>query len=128
MSLKKFNDKTAKTTFIYRRDTANPYHFFILGAESKDSEYVFVGEYTVVDTTEDTDLTEKKLINLTTLLNGKKDLIELGNLTKTRILFNIVPNSADPDKTTIIFRSHDGKGTSKENAVLKLEKGVYQDG
>lgn len=127
MGLKQFNDKTAKTVFIYRRSPAHEFSYIILGADTESGEYVPVGQYTVLDTLEAIDLTEKKLINLVALLNGKRDLLDLGNLTKTRLLFTIVPRSAETDPTKIIFRSHDGKGTSKENAVLTIEKGVLDE-
>ena len=86
-----------------------------------------MGEYTLLDTGEGIDITEKKLSNLVRILNGKQDLIDIGNLTKTRILYNIVPKSSDSDPTKIIFREHDGQSVSKENAVLTLEKGVLKD-
>ena len=61
------------------------------------------------------------------LLNGKDDLAELGSLTKTRVLFSVVPKKSDDDPTKIVFRNHDGEGTSEENAVLTIEKGVIDE-
>lgn len=127
MALKQFNKKTAKTPFIFRRNPAHAYSYVIMGTDQDTGEYVQAGEYTVIETSEDVDLTEKKIINLVNLLNGDQDLMQLGTLTKTRLLFNIVPGSADSEKTKIIFRTHDGKGVSQENAVLVLEKGVLND-
>ena len=53
--------------------------------------------------------------------------MQLGNLTQTRVLFTIVPKKTDDDPTKIIFRNHDGEGTSEENAVLTIEKGVLDE-
>jgi hypothetical protein len=120
--VKNFNIESEKPQFIYKPHTLlkNAFQIFILHEGA--SEYEPVGEYTLLDTSEDLDLTEKKVMNIVSLLNGRKALIELGNLTKTRVLFTIVPKSSEEDPTKIVFREHDGSGPSKENAVLILEK------
>ena len=72
-------------------------------------------------------MTEKHLMNLITLLNGKTNLVNLTHLTNTRLLYNIIPTAPDSDHIKIILRSHDGMGVSKENAVLTIEKGVFNE-
>lgn len=122
-----FNDTGEKPQFIYKRrvDDAQSYDIFMF-IEAK-GEYAQVGDYTVIDEDEDEKLSDKKISNLIKLLNGKNNLEELGNLTKTRVLFNIVPNREVGDPIKIILRNHDGTGTSEENAVLTIEKGVINE-
>ncbi len=123
----KFNEQSEKAAFIYRPNPLVPHSFQIFQFRDDKKEYEPVGEYTLLNISEDTEITEKKMANLVRILNGKRDLVELGNLTKKRVLFNIIPKVSDSDPTKIIFRDHDGKGISKENAVLILEKGVLHD-
>jgi hypothetical protein len=124
----KFNDKSEKPQFIYKRNPLVERAFHIFQFKDEKKEYEPVGEYTVLDPREVSDLTEKKMINLVALLNGKKDLVNLGNLTKTRLLYNIVPKTpGSDDKTKVIFRTYDTEGVSVENAVLVLERGVIDD-
>jgi hypothetical protein len=125
--VKNFNAESEKPQFLYRHNplVKNAYQIFML--RDGRSEYEPVGEYVLIDTAEEVEITEKKLMNLVSLLNGRQNLIELGNLTKSRVLFTIVPKSSEEDPTKIIFRNHDGSGPSKENAVLTLEKGVINE-
>lgn len=122
-----FNDRGEKPQFMYKRNPLVENAFQIFMFREDKGDYEPVGDYTVIDLDEDTDLSEKKIMNIISLLNGKEDLMELGNLTKTRVLFTIVPKKAEDDPTKIIFRNHDGMGTSEENAVLTIEKGVLND-
>ncbi len=123
----KFNDKSEKPQFIYKRNPLVERSFHIFQFKDEKKEYEPVGEYTLLDPREVPDLTEKKMMNLVALLNGKKDLVNLGNLTKTRLLYNIVPRAPGSDKTKVIFRTYDTEGVSMENAVLVLERGVIND-
>jgi hypothetical protein len=86
-----------------------------------------VGDYTLIETSEPIDITEKKLTNLVTIMNGKRALIDFTNLTKQRVLFNIIPIGPESNHQKVIFRTHDGKGVSQENAVLTIEKGVFHE-
>jgi len=126
-----FNDTGEKPQFIYKCNPQLETTFEILmfrpQGETGQGEYESVGDYTVIDEDEDPKLSEKKVKNVINLLNGKDNLEELGNLTKTRVLFTIVPKKTEDEPTKIIFRNHDGKGTSEENAVLTIEKGVLND-
>lgn len=122
-----FNDKGEKPQFMYKRNPLVDNSFQIFMFQSAKGDYEPVGDYTVIDLDENPELSEKKVMNVISLLNGKQDIMDLGNLTKTRVLFTIVPKSTENDPTKIIFRNHDGEGTSEENAVLTIEKGVLND-
>ncbi len=122
-----FNAESKKPRFIYKHDALVPHTFQICRFAEERDTYEPVGHYILLDHTEDFLLTEKKVINIISLLNGRQKLMDLGNLTKTRVLFSIVPKSSEEDPTKIIFRNHDGDGPSRENAMLVLEKGVVQD-
>lgn len=124
MSLK-FNDKSEKPRFIYKRNPLVENAFQVFEFKDDKANYEPVGDYTLIDTSEDPELTEKNVMNLVTLLNGKTDLINLSNLTSNRLLYNIVDDTEESEKVTIMLRSRSEKGVSKENAVLKIEKGVF---
>ena len=125
--MKQFNEESSKPQFIYKRNPLVDHAFQICMFRDKNGEYEPVGEYTLLDREEDLSITEKKVMNIVSLLNGKQSLLDLGNLTKTRVLFTIVPKKSVEDPTKIIFRDYDGSGPSEENAVLTLEKGVLYD-
>ncbi|NCT40107.1 MAG: hypothetical protein GW778_00390 [Alphaproteobacteria bacterium] len=129
--VKGFNAESEKPQFIYKQTVKSENVYEILMFRSKggpgQGKYEIVGDYTVIDEDENLELSEQKVKNVISLLNGKDDLKELGNLTKTRVLFTIVPKKSEDDPTKIIFRNHDGKGTSEENAVLTIEKGVLNE-
>jgi hypothetical protein len=124
---KSFNDRGEKPEFMYKPNPLVKHSYQIFRFKEDKKEYEPVGEYVVVNVKEDIEITEKKMVNLVRILNGKKDLMQLGNLTKTRILYTIVPRASETDPTRIIFREYDGKGVSRENAVLTLEKGVLDE-
>jgi len=121
-----FSEESEKPRFMYKRNplVEHAWQIFIFRDEKED--YEPVGDYTLIDVEEPLEITEKKLMNLMRLMNGRERLIELGNLTGTRLLYNIVPDTSE-DKKKIIFRTYDGHGVSKENAVLIIEKGVFED-
>lgn len=125
--VKDFNIESSRPQFIYRRNPLLPSAFQIFMFRDEKGDYEPVGEYTLLDSAEDLSLTEKKVMNIVSLLNGRRKLLELGNLTKTRILFTIIPKSSEEDPTKIIFRNYSGSGPSEENAVLILEKGVLHE-
>jgi hypothetical protein len=122
-----FNDKGEKPKFIYKRNPLIEHAFQIFMFKTDKHDYEPVGEYTLLDMSEDRDLTEKKVINIISILNGRKNLIDLGKLTNCKVLFTILPKKAEEDPTKIMYRNHDGNGISEENALLVLEKGVLDD-
>lgn len=124
-----FNELSEKPQFIYKRNPLAEHSYQIFRWIDYKEDYEPVGEYLLLETDEDPELTEKKVMNVIALLNGKEGgLLDLGELTKTRVLFNVVPKKDENDPTKIIFRNHGGEGTSEENAILTLIKGVLKDG
>jgi hypothetical protein len=83
---------------------------------------VAVGDYTVLDGAEDPALSEKKVMNLISLMNGRKNLMDLGHETKSRVLYNIVSECDDEGKARVIFYHLGTEGVSVENALLRIEK------
>jgi hypothetical protein len=122
-----FNDKGEKARFIYKPNPLTRHAYQIFEFKNDKNSYEPVGEYTVIDFSEEVEITEKKVINLIMLMNGKRDLLELGNLTQSRLLYTMVPSGSEAQEDKIIFRTFDGKGVSKENAVLTIEKGVFHE-
>ena len=122
-----FNAEGERPTFMYKKDPEHQGRWEIHAIKPGKRDYEVVGEYLVVDEDEDLDLAEKKVANINKLLNGKGNLLDLTNLTNTRLLFNIEPKVVETDPTVITFRTYDGDSISKENAVLTLEKGVLND-
>ena len=124
-----FNIESEKPPFTYKRNPLTDHAFQIFQWKEEKGDYEPVGDYTLIDMDEDPELSEKTVMNLVTLLNGRSErVIDLKNLTSERLLFNILTNEEDTeesDHVTIMLRTHDNQGVSKENAVLKIEKGVF---
>jgi hypothetical protein len=125
--VKNFNIESEKPQFIYKRNPLVKHAFQIFMFKEGKQDYEPVGEYTLLDMTEAIELTEKKVINIITLLNGRDNTMDLRNLTQSGFLFNMVPKVSEDDPTKIILRSKDASGTSVENAVMILEKGVFHE-
>jgi hypothetical protein len=125
--VKNFNIESEKPQFIYKRNPLVKHAFQIFMFKDEKGDYEPVGDYTLLDMSEALDLTEKKVINIITLLNGRDNTMDLRNLTQSGFLFNIVPKVSEDDPTKIILRSKDASGTSVENAVMILEKGVFHE-
>lgn len=128
MNLGNFNEQTAKTPFIFRRNPLHEFSYLILAQDEKGEGYEPIGEYIVLNTGEDPEITEKKLINLIGIMNGKGKLVDFTNLTNERVLYTIIPETPESTEQKVVFRSYDGQGVSKENAVLTIKKGVFHDG
>lgn len=124
-----FKDKGEKPRFMYKKNPLAPhsYQIFEFKPYKNAAGYEPVGEYIVLETEEDPEITEKKVMNVVSLLNGKDNLIDLSEMVDSRLLFQMVPRTNDQDPTKIIFRTHDGDGTSTENAVFTIEKGVINE-
>lgn len=131
--VKGFNVESEKPVFIYKPNPKVEGAYEILGFYQDVQDYEPVGEYVPVNDAQPLELTEKAVGNLIALLNNRKEkMLNLENLTSGRLLFNIVDNnknnnSDDNDHITIMFRTHDGQGVSEENAVFKIEKGVFYE-
>mgnify|MGYP006284855667 CR=1 FL=1 len=76
-----------------------------------------IGDYILLDHSEPYDLTERKVINLVSALNGKPDLIDLSEETGSRLYYHMLPDARDGYRR-LLFRTYTGEGVSTENAIL----------
>lgn len=130
--VKGFNAESEKPVFIYKPNKAVAGAYEIYGFYDDVQDYEPVGDYRPVVEGEPKELTEKCVGNLIALLNKREEkMINLANMRSGRLLFQIVENDnndAEANKyITIMFRTHDGMGVSEENAVFRLEKGVFYE-
>lgn len=117
-----------RTRFVHKPNPLVERSYQIFEYNFKKGEYEPVGDYVLINKDEKPDVTDKKVINLMSLLNGKKDeLIDISNLTTTRLLYSIVPEAQSGEQTKIILKDYDGSGVSKENAVFTIRKGVFDE-
>lgn len=127
MSLKSFNEESGKPWFTYKKNPLVPHGWQIFEFKPEKDNYEPVGDYVVIDTDEPIDITEKRLMNLVGILNDKTSYIDFKTLTNTRILYTIIEDTPEANRHKVVFRTYDGQGVSKENAVLTIEKGVFND-
>jgi hypothetical protein len=120
-----FNQNSAKSRFIFKASPLNSLAYQIFENKKGKGGYEPVGQYLVLDPNEDRSLTEKKLFNLVGLMNGRESVIDLSEDVDSRLLYYVVPQKIDSDGTKIIFRTYSGRGISKENAMLEIEKGIF---
>lgn len=120
-----FNENSEKSRFSFQPNPVNPAAYQILENKVGRDGYEPVGDYVVLDQDEQQELTEKKLINLVGLMNGRKNVIDLSEDVDSRLLYHVVPKKIDSDQTKIIFRTYNGRGVSKENAMLEIERGIF---
>lgn len=124
MNTNDFNAEAGTPRYTYRRSPVHPRGYMILQyPETLQAEPVPVGDYTVLDTAEDPALSEKKVMNLVSLLNGRQNLMQLGHETGTRILYHLVSERDDDDKTRVLFYQLGREGVSMENALFRMEAG-----
>lgn len=128
MSIEEFNEESEKPDFISKPNPLVPRSYHIFQYKDHNGEYEPIGEYTVLDQAEEQELSDKRVTNLISLMNGRKRTLDLKNLTNQRIFFTILSNKPEDDQIKIMFRSKEGgPGITKENAILVLEKGVFDD-
>ena len=94
---------------------------FLICRKGQNGQVTPVGDYTVLDASEDIHLSERKVINLVMRLNGETELVELGERTRSRMLFHVKPRPEGDPHTEIVFYTQSGQGVSKENAILTME-------
>lgn len=126
MPLERFNEESEKPWFTFKANPLVKHAWHIMEYKPEKNDYEPVGEYVLIDLSETIDITEKRLMNLVGILNRKKNLIDFKSLTNTRVLFTMVQDTLDSKTHKIVYRTYDGKGVSKENAVLTIDKGVFQ--
>jgi hypothetical protein len=123
----KFNDESEKPRVIYRPNQLVPHSWHILYYKDDQKGYEPIGEYTLIDTAEVIEITEKKLSNICAFLNERPGrMFDFKSLTGQKVLFTMVPDTPESNVQRVVLRTHDGKGVSKENAVMTFEKGVFQ--
>lgn len=127
MNLGDFNEESEKPEFIYKKNPLIPHSYQIFQYKKDKANYEPVGNYDLLDLEEDEELTEKRVMNLIALMNQRKRTIDLSSLTNARTLYTMVPVKPQDINQKIIFRTHDGAGVSKENAILVIEKGVFHE-
>lgn len=121
MQTQDFNAESRAPLYAYQRSPVNERAFLIVKKEEEAAEPKPVGDYTVLDKEEDIGLAEKKVMNLVSLLNGRKRLMQLGHETKSRILYHVVSEKDEENKTKVLFYKLGQKGVSKENALFRFE-------
>lgn len=121
MQTQDFNTESKAPIYAYQRSPVNERAFLIVKKPNPAKDPIPVGDYTVLDKEEDIALAEKKVMNLVSLLNGRKRLMQLGHETNSRILYNILSECDEENKTKVLFYKLENKGVSKENALFRLE-------
>lgn len=121
MQTQDFNTESAPAKYSYQRSPVNDRAFLIVKKQEGARDAIPVGDYTVLDKEEEISLAEKKLMNLVSLLNGRKRLMQLGHETKSRILYHIVSEKDEENKMKVLFYKLGQQGVSKENALFRLE-------
>lgn len=121
MQTQDFNAESRAPLYAYQRSPVNERAFLIVKKDEAATEPVPVGDYTVLDKEEDLSLSEKKVMNLISLLNGRKRLMQLGHETNSRILYNVVSERDEENKTKVLFYKLAERGVSIENALFRLE-------
>lgn len=120
MQTQDFNAESRAPVYAYQRSPVNERAFLIVKKPEVEAEPIPVGDYTVLDKEEDLGLSEKKVMNLISLLNGRKRLMQLGHETNSRILYNIVSEKDEDNKFKVLFYQLRERGVSVENALFRL--------
>jgi hypothetical protein len=121
MQTQDFNVESRAPKYGYKRSPVNERAFMITKKEDEKAEAKPVGDYTVLDKEEDITLAEKKVMNLVSLLNGRKRLMQLGHETKSRVLYHILTKKDEENKAKVVFYKLENKGVSRENALFRIE-------
>lgn len=128
MNLEAFNDINATQKYTYRKNPLHDASFMLLKRLDSDDGFHPVGEYTLLDQSEDLTVTEKKVMNLVSRLNGQDKIIDLGEHIDTRMLHHkAVDAKESSDKSKVVFYTLGEEGVSKENAILTFEGGLNDD-
>lgn len=122
-----FNGLSEGARYFYTRSPVSTRSYQILkyphGMGAGDP--VPVGEYTVLDLSEDEAVSEKKVLNMISLLNGHSDLIQLGGETHARMLYRVLTECDEDGKVRILFYHLGNEGVSMENALFRLDRGEH---
>lgn len=118
-----FNSNSEKTRFIFKPNPVDAKSFDIFENRRGYDDYTPAGSYVAL-AEEARELTEKRLVNLVGLLNGKGITVDLSAQSSEQMLFQVLDKKLDSDPTKIIFRTRDPDGVSVENAIVTLRRGV----
>lgn len=127
MSNTDIEEAASRPKYSSRRNPMHERSFQILRWNEEYYEYVPFGDYTVVDENEDPELSEKRVMNLISAFNERRNLMELGGEMKSRSYFHIVPGKDKSGRTKVIFYTNTEGGVSKENAVFTFEGNADDD-
>lgn len=121
MYQKDFSSSAKRPPFTYRRNPVHSRSFQILRRDVDVKDPAPYATYTALDPAEDLALTERKVVNLVSLLNGHK-AVALGEGTGQRTL-HYLPDRAAGERSvrSVVFYTLGAEGPSRENAVLTLE-------
>tara|TARA_R110001592_G_scaffold29350_9_gene106596 strand:+ start:14190 stop:14660 length:471 start_codon:yes stop_codon:yes gene_type:complete len=117
----------ARSRFVHKPNPLIERDYQIFEYNIEIGDYNHIGDYVLLDKEEHRDITDKKVMNLMSILNKKDDLIDLSSLTNKRVLYTIVPEAQAGDQTKMIFKDYDGSGVSKDNAIFTIRKGILYD-
>lgn len=120
MDTRDFNELSALPRYIYARNEVHPRAFRILKYQGADARPV--GDYMVLDAAEDLSLSEKKVMNIVSALNGREKLLQLGGETGARQLFHLIHDGADGEPLKVMFYNYKGEGCSAESALFTIER------
>ncbi len=120
-----FNQNSEKSRFIYKPSPVNKLAFQIFENKIGYEDYTPVGNYIILDSDETPSISEQKLMNLITLMNGRSSTVPLGDKTGSTLYYQVMKKKLDSDPTKIIFRTRGKQGVSTENAILEIERGIF---
>ena len=123
-----FNAEASPAVYGYRPSPVSARAFQILRLFPDGGDASVVGDYTVLDRAEPIESAEKKLINLISLLNGRKNLMQLGHETGVRVLYHVVTARDDDGMARVVFYTLGKEGVSVENALFRIEEEIYNAG
>ena len=120
---KNFSAAKMATKYTFKQNVHHKRSYEIMALEA-GAGYTPVGQYTVLDLSEEAHLSEKKIMNLISIMNGKTDLIDMsGDVAGTRLYFN--EGKEERGRKKVVFYKQDGTGVSTENALLLINKEVW---
>ncbi|MES2728801.1 MAG: hypothetical protein V4621_01720 [Pseudomonadota bacterium] len=115
-----------KRQFWYRPHPLTAQAYQLLHWDSRQG-YQPVGDYIVLDKGEEMSLSERKVQNLVTLMNGHMRLHDLRrDMNGARLLFQL-QDGEEGGRKKIVMRHFGGTGVSRENALLLIEKEYWSD-
>lgn len=116
-----FNESTELPRYSYTRSPVNERAFLIMLQEDVHDTAEPVGDYTVLDREEDLTVSEKKVMNLISLLNEKPGKLIQVDEADGRTHFQVISNPEVTEELKVMFYTQKGEGVSKENALFRVK-------